>query len=110
MAENAIDNIIAFFRNKLAGNGLNIAKIVLFGSHANGRAGDKSDLDLVIVSDDFQGKNIFERVALIGDARAAVVQTFRIPVDILLMTPDELENEISPAAEECRSGIVVYAA
>lgn len=110
MAEKPIADIISFFKDKLADNGLNVAKIVLFGSHANGNAGGESDLDLVVVSDDFQDKNIFERVNLIGNARAAVVMNFRVPVDIILMTPDEFENEKSPVADECRDGIVVFAA
>ena len=106
----SLDDIITFFKDKLAGNGLNVAKIVLFGSHANGNADKESDLDLVVISGDFQNKNIFERVNLIGDARASVVKNFKVPVDILLMTPEEFENEKSPVADECRDGIVVYAA
>lgn len=39
---------------------INILKVFLFGSQANGTAHDWSDIDLAVVSDDFQGMRFYD--------------------------------------------------
>lgn len=43
---------------RLLRNSYNVYAVILFGSHAQGRAGDYSDIDLAVFSDDF-GKDPF---------------------------------------------------
>ncbi len=59
-------------------------KIILFGSHAEGRAGERSDLDLLIVLRSKQ--HPFERESRVD----ALLADRPIPMDILVRTPDEL--------------------
>lgn len=51
-----------------------------------------SDIDIVILSDDFKGKNIFKRAQLTKEAEIKTIKKFLIPIDILTMTPDEWEK------------------
>ena len=51
------------FKNDCQRNGLNFYKVYLFGSAAQDKMHEWSDIDLLIVSDQF-GKNIFENLKL----------------------------------------------
>ncbi|MCX5898552.1 MAG: nucleotidyltransferase domain-containing protein [Proteobacteria bacterium] len=66
MAKSKNITIINFFGKQLKARGLNISKIILFGSQARGGATAGSDIDIAIVSVDFRGKDIFKRVELIN--------------------------------------------
>ena len=61
MAEEKIKEIIDFLQGKLKSGSVKVNSIILFGSHLNNTATEESDLDIGIISEDFGGKNIFER-------------------------------------------------
>jgi len=88
---------------------LNVSKIILFGPYVAGKADDNSDIDIVIVSDDFIGKNIFKRVELIKDAEIQTIKKFKVPLDVVTMTCDEYNNRMSIIAEYAREGTVLFA-
>ena len=82
--------IIAEYRNKLEALGITIKKIILYGSHASGTATEHSDLDLVVVSDDFKNMDLWERLCLLGEARMGIRKK---PMEILGLTEEEFESE-----------------
>jgi predicted nucleotidyltransferase len=65
MAKKEIIRIIKLFRRALEENGLRVEKIILYGSHAAGRANKDSDIDIAVVSPDF-GKDRFDEGVLIN--------------------------------------------
>ena len=110
MSEKKVAKIIAFLQNNLREQRLNITKIILFGSYAKGGASAESDIDIVIVSGDFRNKNIFERVNLIKNAEIKTIKKFMMPLDIITLTPEELENEASLISGYAKQGKVLFAA
>jgi predicted nucleotidyltransferase len=108
MAEEKLLEVIDFFKNQLIYEGINISKIILFGSQAAGTASEDSDIDLVVVSEDFANKNIFEKIKLLNKADAKTIKKFMVPIDVILMSPKELENEYSIIAGYAKQGKVVY--
>lgn len=110
MAKRAIKEVIDFLGKCLKNEGLNISKIILFGSHASGTATEESDIDIVIVSKDFKGKDIFKRAELTKEAEIMTIKKFMIPVDIITLTPEELKSKTSLISEYAKSGKVLYAA
>lgn len=50
---------------------IRVDTVILFGSYASGHPRELSDIDLAIISPDFDGKDWFERVKLMGQARRA---------------------------------------
>ncbi len=58
---NKITSIIELFLEELQKNNINIEKTVLFGSHAHGTDTAWSDIDLAIVSSDFEGDRFKDR-------------------------------------------------
>ncbi len=94
----------------LEAKGLNISKLILFGSHAKGEAASESDIDIAIISKDFRDKDIFERAQMTKDAEILTIKKFMIPLDIITLTPEEFESETSLVAGYAREGEVVYGA
>jgi len=80
--------------------------MIVFGSVANGTAGDDSDLDLVLVKE--SDENSFISGA---EARLALKDS-RIPVDIIIYTPEEFRrdrlNKHSLAYKALSMGWVVH--
>lgn len=93
MDKNTVITAINFFEKCLTDKGINISKIILFGSYANGTPDNESDIDLVIISNDFDGKNIFERAKLTKDAEILTIKKFLIPLDILTLSNKEFETQ-----------------
>lgn len=87
----------------LKARGMNIEQTILFGSCARDEAGEESDVDIAIISNDFQEKNFFERGELTIDARIQAIQQFDVPIDVLKFTPDEYTNSQSLAAQFARA-------
>jgi uncharacterized protein len=63
--------------------GLFLDKVVLFGSYAQGRQGPESDIDLIIVSRDFRGKRLMEKVELASGLNWQLVHQTKKPFDLL---------------------------
>lgn len=82
-----------------------INKVILFGSRATGEAKEDSDFDLIIVSDDFEGVNVFKRAARMYDY-------WVIPrsVDFICLTTKEfnaLKRKISIVSAALEEGIIL---
>lgn len=63
--------------------GLKLDKIVLFGSYAKGNHHRESDIDLLIVSRDFRGKRLIEKVELASGLNWQLVHQTKMPFDLL---------------------------
>ncbi|MCD4788725.1 MAG: nucleotidyltransferase domain-containing protein [Bacteroidales bacterium] len=68
--------------------------MALFGSVLKGINTDDSDLDLIVISDDFKGKSIFERSKMMMEAEFYLLRKYNIPLDILNMTQEEYQESI----------------
>ena len=110
MHKRTVKKAIRFLEQRLKESGLNVSQIILFGSHSFGNATADSDIDLVVISEDFRRKNIFKRVEMTKDSERQTIREFHVPLDIILMTPEELASEASPIAATAREGEVVFAA
>ena len=80
--------------------------IVLFGSHAQGRAGPDSDLDLLVIAD--SDEPLHRRGARAHHA----LRGLRVPVDVFVCTPAEVERYRGwlshTVAMALREGRVIY--
>lgn len=110
MAKRKIVKIVNYLADEVRNNGIAISKIILFGSQAKGRASAESDIDVAIVSEDFRDKDIFQRTKLIKDAGAKTIRKFVVPVDLVFLTPEELNSESSLVAGYVRTGEILHAA
>jgi len=72
----------------LANDGIEVQQVFLYGSHAKNRAHEDSDIDIIVVSENFTGKRLLERLQILGWARRGVPE----PVQAYGFTPEEIEN------------------
>ena len=87
-----ITGIIARYCAQLGAMGIRVERAILFGSHARGEATEESDIDVLIVSADFETLNTRERLERLGMAAARLWQ----PIEAIACTPSELAH-VEPA-------------
>jgi predicted nucleotidyltransferase len=89
------------------GSQFNPHRVILFGSHADGRAGEDSDVDLLVIMQTDRD-TVDESVAI----RMAIRPPF--PVDLLVRTPQMIERRLELGdpfvTEIMRRGKLLYAA
>ncbi len=93
MDKGSVLDAITFMEERLKDGGIMVSKIILFGSQARGDTTRESDVDVAIISEDFHGKDIFERAELTKEAEITTIRKFMIPLDIVTLTPGEFESE-----------------
>lgn len=98
--------IIKQFQNAIRARGITPLKIILYGSYASGTYQNGSDIDLVIISDDFTGKDYWERI----DILAEVVYEIFAPIEAVALTKKEWENGDSIVTRFAGNGEVLFAA
>ncbi|NSW83934.1 MAG: nucleotidyltransferase domain-containing protein [Syntrophothermus sp.] len=80
-----IHKTIENFKKSLSKYGINVEKAFLYGSHAKGTAHQFSDIDLIVISPDFEGLNFKQRCEVLGRAIVEVME----PIEPLAYTPEE---------------------
>jgi len=106
MDKSTVLNICLQFGKAIEKQKIQINKLVLYGSFAYGTPHEWSDIDLVVVSDDFIGKGYWERIDILSEAICEVFQ----PIEAVAMTIEEWESGHTSIARFARNGQVVYAA
>jgi predicted nucleotidyltransferase len=88
-----LKHIIERFRFQLEKMGIHPLRILLFGSYASGTAREGSDIDLIVISDDWIKYNQRERLELLGVAAARILE----PVQAQGFTTSEISlNQVTP--------------
>ena len=84
-----IYNTIKKYRRQLEDMGITVKTIFLYGSYAYGNASSDSDIDLIVISNDFKSMDLWERLCLLGRARGDITT----PIEILGFTEEEFAEK-----------------
>ena len=82
--------VVACYVQSLSKQAIAVDRVYLFGSQLEGTAGELSDIDVIVVSSDFAGKQPWERAEITGKARFETFQATGESVEGLAKTPDEI--------------------
>jgi len=85
--------IVEYLHETLQKYGVTPCNIALFGSFLNGNHHADSDLDMIIISEAFEGKDLSQRIYMTLNAEKEVIKRYVVPMDILLKTPQEYQNQ-----------------
>ena len=85
--------IIIYMHSVLQKQGIKPCHIAVFGSFMDGNYHAESDLDMIIISEAFEGKDDDQRIFMTINAENEVRKRYIVPMDILLKTPEEYENQ-----------------
>jgi len=84
--------------------GILVSRMILFGSFAKGTSNEDSDIDVVILSPSFSGKNLWDRIGILTPA----LREFPEPIEAIALTPEEWDEEESLIILYAKEGEVVY--
>jgi len=87
--KSTVFEIIRDMHKALKKHGIKDNRIALFGSFHNDNYHKDSDIDMIIISKLFEGRNLFERIDMTLQAESDVRSRYIVPMDILLKTPSE---------------------
>ena len=104
MDKRAVLKIISAFRSALESKGIKPDKLILFGSYATGQYRQDSDIDIVVISQDFENKSYWERIDILA---GAIYDIFE-PIEATAFTPEEWQSRESFIADFAENGEVVY--
>ena len=105
MGKKDVLNILQHLRELLERNNVHVDRLILFGSWAKGTQQEGSDIDVVIVSQDFYGKDYWSRINILSEA---IYQVFA-PIQAVAMTPQEWESKESPICDFAQKGEIIIA-
>ena len=101
----ALDTI-ARFQKAIESKGINVSKLILYGSYARGDFREGSDIDLILISEDFSGHDYWSRIDILSEA---IYDVFA-PIEVVGFTPEEWDQQTSPLYDYARQGEILYAA
>jgi predicted nucleotidyltransferase len=106
MDKNAVLKIIHRFKKAVESRDVTIKQIILFGSFKDGTFREDSDIDLVVISDDFDGMDYWQRIDILSEA---IYEVFE-PIEAVAITSNEWNRRESLVVDYARNGEVVYVA
>ncbi|MDT8898459.1 nucleotidyltransferase domain-containing protein [Thermanaerothrix sp. 4228-RoL] len=94
MAQTAsgLNHILTRYLETLNQMGIRVERVYLYGSQARGEARIGSDIDLIVVSPDWAGYSLRERLEILGVAAARILE----PIQAQGFTPNEIEQAQVP--------------
>lgn len=103
MDKKSVLKVISNFKKAIESKGIKIDRLILFGSYATGKYRDSSDIDIVVISDDFKDKSYWERIDILS---SAIYEVF-VPIEAIAMTPREWENKESMIVDYAKNGEII---
>lgn len=85
--EREIKEIINRFKIEVERLGVKPQRTILYGSYSKGTPREDSDIDVIVISEDFKNMNLRERLELLGIAAGRVFE----PIEALGYTEEEIE-------------------
>jgi predicted nucleotidyltransferase len=102
MAEKLFVDIEQSVRELCAELNIPLESVRFFGSRAQGTAQAESDVDVMLVSMAFEGKDIFQRAGMTKGLHRRLVKRFQLPFDIVYCSVNEWDRAGSPILQEIR--------
>lgn len=102
MAEKLFVDIEQSVRELCAELDIPVESVRFFGSRVQGTAQAESDVDVLLVSPAFEGKDIFQRAGMTKGMHRRLVKRFKLPFDIVFCSVTEWDRAGSPFLQEIR--------
>ena len=107
MVEERIKEIAKLIKDFLKNRNIIVDIIIVFGSYAKGNYTKDSDLDIAIVSRNFDDKDIFQKTEMLKGLKWSLVEKFMFPFDIVLISLKEWQESSSLVVDFVKEGTVL---
>jgi predicted nucleotidyltransferase len=101
MAKDTVLKTVEQFKNVLESLNIQVDQLILFGSHAVGIAREDSDIDVVVISPSFAGKDYWERIDILTEA----IYKVYAPIEASAFIPEEWKADKSLIVDYAKNGI-----
>jgi predicted nucleotidyltransferase len=110
MVDANVIEAVNYFAENIRKKGVRISRIIVFGSSSTGWRSPDSDIDIAVISDDFAGKDLFDRTLLTKDAELNTIRKFKVPLDVITLSSEEFSEEDSILSKNIKKGVTISAA
>lgn len=102
MASQLLVDIEQTLHELCAERAIPVESVKFFGSHTMGTTQNESDVDILLVSSGFEGKDIFQRAGMTKGIHRVLVKKFKVPFDIIFCSVSEWMHGSSPLLQGIR--------
>jgi len=107
MAGARVTQIAESIKNLLTDRNITVDRIIVFGSYAKGNYTKDSDLDIAVISRDFNEKDVFQKAEMLKGLKWALVEKFEIAVDIVPVSLKQWQESSSLVVDFIKEGEVL---
>ncbi|OPX28410.1 MAG: hypothetical protein B1H08_05960 [Candidatus Omnitrophica bacterium 4484_171] len=107
MAERRIEEAVNLIKGFLERRQIKVERVVIFGSYAKGNYTKDSDIDVGIVSESFEDKDIFQKAEMLKGLNWLLVERVNLPFDIVPISLEEWRQSSSLIVEFIKEGEVL---
>lgn len=107
MPKDRIREAVNLIKDFLENRNVKVDKIIVFGSYGKGNYSQDSDIDIAIISQDFDGKDIFEKTEMLKGLKWLLVEKIELPFDIVPISLQEWQESSSLVVEFVKEGKVL---
>lgn len=107
MVKERIREVVELIKDFLKDRKISVYRIIAFGSFVKGNYTKDSDLDIAIISQDFDGKDIFQKAEMLKGLEWALVEKFMLPFDIIPVSLKEWQQDSSLVVDFVKEGEVI---
>ena len=107
MAGARVKQIAELIKNLLKDRNIMVDKIIVFGSYAKGNFTKDSDLDIAIISRDFNEKDVFQKAEMLKGLKWTLVEKFELSFDIVPVSLKQWQESSSLVVDFIKEGEVL---
>lgn len=104
MAEARVREAAELIKSLLKDRNITVDRIIVFGSYAKGNYTENSDLDIAVISRDFNGKDVFQKAQMLKGLKWTLVEKFMLPFDIVPLSLKQWQESSSLVVDFIRDG------
>ena len=104
MVEARVRQAAELIKNFLKDRNITVDSIVIFGSYAKGNYTKDSDLDIAVISQDFNGKDVFQKAEMLKGLKWTLVEKFELSFDIVPVSLKQWQESSSLVVDFIKEG------
>ena len=104
MAEAPVREAAELIKSFLKNRNITVDRIMVFGSYAKGNYTGDSDIDIAVISRDFNEKDVFQKAEMLKGLKWALVEKFEFAFDIVPVSLKQWQQSSSLVVDFIREG------
>jgi predicted nucleotidyltransferase len=107
MVKTTVKQAAELIKNILKDRNITVDKMLVFGSYAKGDFTKDSDLDIAVISRDFNGKDVFQKAEMLKGLKWVLVEKLEVAFDIVPVSLKQWQESSSLVVDFIKDGEVL---